>query len=552
MALLFGIVAGEAGCADCPGRGEQQGCSIHRRFRHRQPRQRRCLIDRLALHDILTMSLLAAGEYKRGDEYREPQCPAREPEHALDDSMVWATRDFGNAVHACPFGPNPGQRLMTASQIVTLLVLVVVVAALIWDKLRADVVALAGAAFLLMTGVVRPVEVQSAFASPAIVALASLFVIAYAMELAGLLDEAIRRVVKLCRRIGHAGLWVLIALAGLASAFLNNTPIVVLSAPVVRDVAKSLGESPKSYLIPLSYVVVLGGCCTLIGTSTNLLVNDMASVAGQPRFGIFEITPVGLAVALAGGLYLFLFSSRLVKSEKNGPGAGTARPTNAARGFHEPGLAGGLVGTAEPFTKEVELRPVPALVSSLVFVAVITLAALDVAPIAACAFAGAVLLILLRVITADQAYSGLRPDVLMLIAGMVVLGIALEETGLAASASKALIGTMKDMSPLVALVILYGVTLFATELLSNATVAVLFTPVAVSMAEAFGVSPRPFLVAVMIAASAAFATPFGYQTNVLVYQMGGYNYIDFVKVGLPLNLITWATAIVAIQIYFPF
>ena len=441
---------------------------------------------------------------------------------------------------------------MTASQIVTLLVLVVVVAALIWDKLRADVVALAGAAFLLMTGVVRPVEVQSAFASPAIVALASLFVIAYAMELAGLLDEAIRRVVKLCRRIGHAGLWVLIALAGLASAFLNNTPIVVLSAPVVRDVAKSLGESPKSYLIPLSYVVVLGGCCTLIGTSTNLLVNDMASVAGQPRFGIFEITPVGLAVALAGGLYLFLFSSRLVKSEKNGPGAGTARPTNAARGFHEPGLAGGLVGTAEPFTKEVELRPVPALVSSLVFVAVITLAALDVAPIAACAFAGAVLLILLRVITADQAYSGLRPDVLMLIAGMVVLGIALEETGLAASASKALIGTMKDMSPLVALVILYGVTLFATELLSNATVAVLFTPVAVSMAEAFGVSPRPFLVAVMIAASAAFATPFGYQTNVLVYQMGGYNYLDFVKVGLPLNLITWATAIVAIQIYFPF
>ena len=87
---------------------------------------------------------------------------------------------------------------------------------------------------------------------------------------------------------------MLIGLAGAASAFLNNTPIVVLSAPVVRDVAKSLGRSPKRYLIPLSYAAVLGGCCTLIGTSTNLLVNDMASVAGQPRFGIFEITPVGV------------------------------------------------------------------------------------------------------------------------------------------------------------------------------------------------------------------------------------------------------------------
>jgi di/tricarboxylate transporter len=158
----------------------------------------------------------------------------------------------------------------------------------------------------------------------------------------------------------------------------------------------------------------------------------------------------------------------------------------------------------------------------------------------------------MRVITADEAYSGLRPEVLMLIAGMVVLGIAMYESGLAKAGTDVLIGSMDGMSPLLALTILYGVTLFATELLSNATVAVLFTPVAVSLAEAFGVSPRPFLVAVMIAASAAFATPFGYQTNVLVYQMGGYSYLDFVRIGIPLNLITWAVAIVAIQAYFPF
>ena len=99
---------------------------------------------------------------------------------------------------------------------------------------------------------------------------------------------------------------------------------------------------------------------------------------------------------------------------------------------------------------------------------------------------------------------------------------------------------------------LYGVTLLATEILSNATVAVLFTPIAVSMAEALGVSPRPFLVAIMLAGSAAFATPFGYQTNAIVYQMGGYNYLDFVKFGIPLNLITWVVGVIAIQAYFPF
>ncbi|MBV1691371.1 anion permease [Novosphingobium sp. G106] len=437
---------------------------------------------------------------------------------------------------------------MNVSQMITLAVLAAVITALIWDKLRSDVVALTGAAVLLMTGVVRPVEVQAAFASPAIIALASLFVIAYAMELSGLLDAAIRHLTRLCQRIGKAGLWLMIGLSGAASAFLNNTPIVVLGAPVVRDVARSLGLSPKPFLIPLSYAAVLGGCCTLIGTSTNLLVNDMASVAGQPRFGIFEITPVGVTVALAGGLYLMLFSQRLIRSEDVAP----ETPLFPEGKVIEPGLAGGQIGSALSFAEYSALRPAAAIASAAVFVGTVTLAALNVAPIAACAFAGAVLLILLRVITAEEAYSGLRPEVLMLIAGMVVLGVALDVTGLAGSLTSLLIWSVDGLSPLMALIIVYGVTLFATEILSNATVAVLFTPIAVSLAEALQVSPRPFLVAVMVAGSAAFATPFGYQTNVLVYQMGGYSYMDFVRIGIPLNLITWLVGVAAIQFYFPF
>ncbi|HEX6071392.1 MAG TPA: SLC13 family permease [Sphingomicrobium sp.] len=435
---------------------------------------------------------------------------------------------------------------MTFDQLVTLAVLVVVIAALILDKARADVVALCGAAVLLITGAVRPVEVQGAFASPAIIALASLFVIAYAMELSGLLDAAIHKGVVLCHRIGKGGIWLLIGLCGTASAFLNNTPIVVLSAPVVRDVAKALELPPKRFLMPLSYAAVLGGCCTLIGTSTNLLVNDMAVVAGQPRFSMFEITPVGVAVAVVGGLYLLLFSQRLM-----GRSAAKA-PQEPPLADAEAGLAGAQIGSIVAFSSTPKLQPFKAWLSAGIFVAVIAAATFNLAPIAACAFAGAVLLIVLRVITADEAYHGLRPDILMLIAGMVVLGIGLEETGLADEATRAMIGSLTGVPPIVALIGLYGATLFLTELLSNATVAVLVSPVAVALAQALGVSPRPFLVAVMIAGSAAFATPFGYQTNVLVYQMGGYSYGDFLKVGLPLNVITWVTAIVVIQAYFPF
>lgn len=456
---------------------------------------------------------------------------------------------------------------MTFDQIAALVVLVCVVGLMIHGRLRADVVALTGAAVLLMLGVVRPVEVQGAFASPAVIALAGLFVIAYAIELSGLLGLMIREATALAARIGSRGIWIVIGLCGAVGGFLNNTPVVVLAAPVIRDVARSLGLSPKRFLMPLSHVTVMGGLLTLIGTSTNLLVNDMARNAGQPVFSLFEITPVGLVVAAAGGLWLYFAGARQLaraadrdEAEARTEPVGGEGPPAATAVFRlgearsQPDGSGdaqlgdvALYGAADrPFS------PRPAAVSLGVFLLVIFAAAVGWAPIAAAAFAGAVALILLKVITPEEAYAGLRPEILLLIAGMVVVGTAIEVTGLAQAGADRLIGIIRPMGPLGALIVLYGVTLVATELLSNATVAVLITPVAVALAESLGVDPRPFLVAVMMAASAAFATPFGYQTNVLVFNMAGYRYLDFVRVGVPLNLVTWAAAMVAIPVFFPF
>ncbi|QTC87652.1 SLC13 family permease [Brevundimonas pondensis] len=477
---------------------------------------------------------------------------------------------------------------MTLDQIIALIVLVAVVGLMIHGRMRSDVVALSGAAALLLLGVVRPVEVQSAFASPAVIALAGLFVIAYAIELSGLLGLMIRKATALCRRFGAVGIWAVIGLCGSVGGFLNNTPVVVLAAPVVRDMARSLKLSPKRFLMPLSHVTVLGGLLTLIGTSTNLLVNDMARNAGQPVFSLFEITPVGLVIALVGGLWLYFFGARQLgrtasldeeaeaERERIEAEARALAETQAATRqprlgrwrlpFALPSLSrfgesrNQRDGTGDAHLGDVEMyasadRPLQwrrALIALTVFVLVVAAAGLGIAPIAAAAFAGAVALILLGVLTPEEAYSGLKPDILLLIAGMVVVGTAIEVTGLAAQGAGLLIEVIRPFGPLGALIVLYGVTLFATELLSNATVAVLVTPIAVALAESLGVDPRPFLVAVMMAASAAFATPFGYQTNVLVYQMGGYSYLDFVRVGLPLNLITWAAAMVAIPIFFPF
>jgi di/tricarboxylate transporter len=430
---------------------------------------------------------------------------------------------------------------MTSPQFIALAVLIAVIAGLISGKARSEVIALTGAAVLLITRTIRPVEVQGAFASPAIIALASLFIIVYAMELSGLLGLMIHYATRLCRRLGVAGLWGVIALSGVASAFVNNTPIVVLTAPVIRDVAASLSLPARRFLIPLSYATILGGACTLIGTSTNLLVNDMARNAGQPVFSLFEVTPVALCIALAGGIYLFLLGGRLLAASPGGPAINLPQRAESAAG-DDPAL----------FPVNRPFRPWAGTVSLLVFAAVVAGAALNLAPIAACAFAGAVLLIVTGTISADDAYKGLRPEILLLIAGMVVIGLSLEVTGLAGLVTRAMLGWVNAAGPFWALALLYGATLFLTEILSNAAVAVLVTPIAVALAESLGVSPRPFLVAVMMAASAAFATPFGYQTNVLVYQIGGYSYLDFVKIGVPLNLLTWAVGVLVIPVFFPF
>ena len=260
------------------------------------------------------------------------------------------------------------------------------------------------------------------------------------------------------------------------------------------------------------------------------------------------MTPVALTIALAGGVYLLFAAGRLLSAGPEGDPA----PAAVAADVDDHHRDAPSLGDPAMFARDRPLDVRKALTASGVFVAVVLVSALGIAPIAATAFAGAVALVLLRVIAVDDAYRGLKPEVLLLIAGMVVVGLSLEVTGLASTLTDALIEWIRPLGPLAALAILYGATLFLTEILSNAAVAVLMTPVAVALAESLGVSPRPFLIGVMMAGSAAFATPFGYQTNVLVFQIGKYRYMDFVRIGVPLNLLTWMVGVGAIALFFPF
>ena len=417
---------------------------------------------------------------------------------------------------------------MNFEQLATLAVLAAVVVALLSDRVRADVAAMVAAATLLGLDVISLEDLGRGLASPALVALASLFIIARALDVTGGMGVIIRSAARMTDRMGAASAPVIITLCGSLSAFLNNTPLVILAAPIIQDSARRLGISPKRLLIPLSYASIMGGACTLIGTSTNLLVDDMAQRQHLAPFSLFEITGVGLAIAAVGALYLAFVAPRLLPADDEGVDHA------------------GILPEAPP-----PLRLAPALISVTVFAFVLGAAAGGL-PIAVVAFVGAMALLAFQVMKPEEAYSGLRPQVLLMIGGMLVVGEALGKTGLAFQATNTVAAWTQPLGPIAALAIIYVATSVLTEIMSNAAVAVLITPLAIGLAENLGVDSRPFVVAVMMAASASFATPVGYQTNTIVHQVGGYTYMDFVRVGLPLNVISAIVAVWLIPRIFPF
>ncbi|MGH6913464.1 MAG: SLC13 family permease, partial [Geminicoccales bacterium] len=183
--------------------------------------------------------------------------------------------------------------------------------------------------------------------------------------------------------------------------------------------------------------------------------------------------------------------------------------------------------------------------------AVMALAALEVLPIAALALIGATLVVGLRCVEPDEAYGAIRWNILMLIFGMLALSRAVAETGALALIVESFAALIGGLGPVVVLSAVYLFASVLTEIMSNNAVAILLTPIAVGLAHQIGVDPRPFAVAVMFAASASFATPIGYQTNTFVYRAGGYRFTDFLRIGVPLNLLYWAAATFLIPLFWP-
>jgi di/tricarboxylate transporter len=587
---------------------------------------------------------------------------------------------------------------MTANMWIVLAVIAATFAAIASGRLRAELASLGACCALALSGVLNTSEVFAVFGSEAVITVGAMFVLSAALERTGLIDGATRFLQRLPIRSEFAMLCVLLPPVTAMSAFMNNTPVVVVFLPIIVTLAKQNRLAHSKLLMPLSFASILGGSATLIGTSTNLVASTAGQRLGLEPIGMFEMTRAGVLLAVAGVVFLLVFAPRILPRRETvtslldgaagrqflteafvpagsaliGRTAGdalsrvlqkgrilelirhgetfadepaaltleagdrlrihvdaaTVNVIKERRGLRMQDVDLALGDTEETRIVECVVSPRSALIghtlasaelprrhgvavlalhragvnlrehlgeislaagdvllveasddalaelqqggdllvlvggqkrrrrskrwiAALLVASVVALSAWQLVPIAVAALGAAVLAVALRCLDPEEAYHSVDWPTLFLIAGMLAIGVALEKTQTAEAAAGVLVGHVAQFGPWVTLSLVILAASVSTNFLSNNAVAALLVPLAIEAAHLVHASPRAFLIGVALGASACFATPIGYQTNTLVYNAGGYRFGDFVRLGLPLNLVYWIMASVLVPIFWP-
>lgn len=411
----------------------------------------------------------------------------------------------------------------------TLATAIGVLAMLAFTRISADRLLMLALGLLLVTGVLTPVQALAGFANPGVLTIALLYVVAAGLKETGAVYSLARLLFGRPSNPRCVQLRMIVP-TSLLSAFMNNTGVVAMFIPAVQAWAKRLGVPASKLMLPLSYATILGGTCTLIGTSTNLVVDGMLQSQMGISLGLFDLAWVGVPLLLVGGGFLALFAQRLlpVRSDQS------ETPSEYSAADVPP-----------PFDSSRAPRALSILALMVAVSATRILSILEAALLAAG------LMIITGCVTIKGARRSLDFPVLMVIASSFALGTAMSETGAAAWLANGLLGT-GVLNPWVALALVYLVTALFTEVITNNAAAVLMFPIALAVSQQLGVNFLPYAIAVMFAASASFITPFGYQTNFMVYGPGQYRFCDYIKIGVPMSILASVVTVGLIPLIWKF
>jgi di/tricarboxylate transporter len=584
------------------------------------------------------------------------------------------------------------------------IILAAVMLLLVTEKFPVDLVSIGIIVILAVTGILTPTEAIAGFASPAVITVGAMFLISRGMIRTGAVDYVSQLVMRHAKGSPLKVSLLVLVIVGVASAFINNTPVVVLFIPIVLSLSCELNFSPSKLLMPISYASILAGTCTLIGTSTNIVISDMSASYGFGSIGMFELSRLGVPVAILGVLYLIVAAPKLmpdihsaVCETRDAEHRQYLAELQVSRGSHiigekpedyfaekfpdmevleviryshvfypgrdEVAIAPDDIllvkGTAsdmveilhddfielplatthrdsdidnqeslvvelvitpqssllgerlvssrlardrdirvmaikrrtlhydESQVKEVRLKIGDILLAQLpesslerlrnetdfiviedihhnivqkrlakrafmIFGAMVIVAATGLADILVASLTAAFLMVITGCLQLRRIYGSIDSRVLLIIVAMMALSTALTKTGASEMYAQAFLGLFKGMGPAAVLSGLILMTSISTHVLSNNATAILLLPMAVSAAQGMGVDPKPFIIAVCFGASACFAAPIGYQTNLLVYGPGGYRFSDYVKLGMPLNLLVFLAGSLFIPMLWPF
>lgn len=582
----------------------------------------------------------------------------------------------------------------TVQAVLALLILAGMFTLFVRETYPVEVTAIGGAAVMLVLGILPLGNAVDVLSNTAPWTIVLMFLLMGGLVRTGAVDMVIQIAEAHVGARPKLTIALLFTFVAAASAVMNNTPLVAVMIPVVIQIAKRLGTAPSKMLIPLSYMTVMGGMMSLIGTSTNLLVDGVSRKAGLEAFSIFEILPLGFAVAVVGGVFLALFSKQLLPVRQS-MGAllgdrkkmkyftevaipedssliglavldvpqfkrGGVRVIDVLRGdaslrrnlaavqiaagdrvvlrtemteilgmqedkglrmvdklssvatetvevLITPGckmigrtlgamrirrrygvyvlaahrrdknigsleeleidvgdtlLLEGSLEDIQRFADDMDLvniatpshkafRRSKAWIAMAALGFVVVLAGFDVAPIMGLGLVAVAVILLTGCIDSDEAFTFIDGRLLAMIFAMLAVGEGLDHSGAVGLIVAGVKPLIEHLTPFFMILCVYLLGLILTEFLSNNAVAVIYTPIVIQLAQELHLNPRPFVVAVMFSATLAFATPIGYQTNMMVYGPGGYKFSDYLKVGLPLNILIWLLCSALIPILWP-